>query len=382
MTAGHPARQPASHGASAPATSACELPPRWLDADCEPGLVSVLVPTCNRAHLLGPTLGSLLNQTYETIETIVVDDGSTDDTPAVLETWQRRFDSQRGWRLTVLRQENRGAPAARNQAAQACRGQYLNFFDDDDLMSEDKIAAQIAALAASGAAIAFGPHQLFRQQGERFWLGLLSNAKPPELRRGVLRAWLAGWDWALQASLLTRQFVMAIGPWNEQLRRGQDLEYKVRCVQQEPEFAYAPGGTTFVRRHAGSVSHDASGEAVQSVLASLALLEQVCHERLDEGERRTALAGYWGRRAIKFYEEGAAAAGRFCLNKTGELDPTWHPPGLGSATRLAFRLGGVPLLGAVGRLRKTLGRLVAPFVPGRSAHCVDRLPLTAKSMSP
>lgn len=104
----------------------------------EPGLVSVLIPTFNRAYILGKTIESVLAQTYQPLEIIVVDDGSTDDTRALVET----FDS----RVHYIYQENAGLAAARNTGLKAARGEFIAFQDSDDLWLPWKLQAQVAIM--------------------------------------------------------------------------------------------------------------------------------------------------------------------------------------------------------------------------------------------
>lgn len=103
-------------------------------------VVSVIIPTYNRAHYLQETLESVLAQTYPALEIIVVDDGSTDETPHLLEHYQGR--------ITTIRQPNRGGTAARNTGIQAASGAYLTFLDHDDLIFPNKIDQQIRYLQA------------------------------------------------------------------------------------------------------------------------------------------------------------------------------------------------------------------------------------------
>src|SRR3712207_2443148 len=89
-------------------------------------LFSVVIPVYNRAALVGATLDSVLGQEFEgEFEVVVVDDGSTDETPAVLARY--------GERVRVLRQENAGPGAARNLGIRTARGEYVAFLDSDDL---------------------------------------------------------------------------------------------------------------------------------------------------------------------------------------------------------------------------------------------------------
>jgi glycosyltransferase involved in cell wall biosynthesis len=101
--------------------------------------VSVIIPTHNRAHIIPQTIDSVLAQTFRDFEIIVIDDGSTDDTSAVL---QHRYGEQ----ITCIRIQNSGLPAARNTGITAARGQYIAFLDDDDAWLPDKLKLQTALM--------------------------------------------------------------------------------------------------------------------------------------------------------------------------------------------------------------------------------------------
>ncbi len=102
--------------------------------------VSVIIPTYNYGRFLRDAIDSALAQTYRPIEVIVVDDGSTDDTPQVLATY--------GERIRVIRQDNRGVGAARNSGAAAARGEYLAFLDSDDILKPQSLEREIARFVA------------------------------------------------------------------------------------------------------------------------------------------------------------------------------------------------------------------------------------------
>jgi GT2 family glycosyltransferase len=103
-----------------------------------PGLVSVLIPTYNRAYILGKAIDSVLAQTYRQIEVIVVDDGSTDDTRAMLARY--------GDRVRCIHQENAGLAAARNSGLAVARGEFIAFQDSDDEWEPWKLEAQVTLM--------------------------------------------------------------------------------------------------------------------------------------------------------------------------------------------------------------------------------------------
>lgn len=101
--------------------------------------VSVIIPTYNRATLLPRAIDSVIAQTYTDWELIIIDDGSTDDTTAVLESYANKL----GDRLRVLNQTNTGPCSARNRGINASRGRLLCFLDSDDEFLPNKLARQL-----------------------------------------------------------------------------------------------------------------------------------------------------------------------------------------------------------------------------------------------
>jgi glycosyltransferase involved in cell wall biosynthesis len=110
-------------------------------------LVTAIIPTYGRPEFLHDAVGSVLDQTYDDIELVVVDDASPDPVEPLLE--DHSFDDIRRVRC-VRHDENRGANAARNTGIEAADGAYLAFLDDDDYWHPDKVKRQVAALRSSG----------------------------------------------------------------------------------------------------------------------------------------------------------------------------------------------------------------------------------------
>lgn len=114
--------------------------------------VSVIIPTYNRAGVLGRALRSVAAQTYKDYEVLVVDDGSTDDTKSVVQVWRDEFNSALKY---IKYAENRGGAAARNAGLQASRGEYIAFLDADDEWLPPKLEKQIAAFSECPREVGF-----------------------------------------------------------------------------------------------------------------------------------------------------------------------------------------------------------------------------------
>lgn len=108
-------------------------------------LVSVVIPTYNRAYIVGDAIRSVLAQSYPNIEIVVVNDGSTDDTPNVLKSF--------GGKLRIVDQSNAGPAAARNRGIRSSKGSILAFLDSDDLWAPTYIERQVSILEKAGLSI-------------------------------------------------------------------------------------------------------------------------------------------------------------------------------------------------------------------------------------
>ncbi|MBO7127102.1 glycosyltransferase [bacterium] len=109
-------------------------------------VVSVIIPTFNRAKVVCRAVNSVLNQSFRDFECIVVDDGSTDETESVLQEFANK--------IKVIKSENRGVSAARNLGAKLAEGKYIAFLDSDDEWKKEKLAKQIFYMKESGLRIA------------------------------------------------------------------------------------------------------------------------------------------------------------------------------------------------------------------------------------
>ena len=208
-------------------------------------LVSVVVPTFNRADVLPRTLQSVLGQTLSEIELIVVDDGSTDNTAEVV----AKINDPR-LRFVPLGQ-NRGGNYARNQGIQASRADFVAFLDSDDEWLPQKLEKQLALInqdpSISVVYCQYDEHQ--EPSGQR-------TLNPAPYEGDVFRPLLNGWCPALSTFLIRRTALQAIEGFDESLPSFQDYDLFLRLAQAANKFAAVQ--TPLVTKYVHN-SHQVSG---------------------------------------------------------------------------------------------------------------------------
>ena len=183
--------------------------------------VSVIIPSYNRETLIGETIANLLAQTQPPDEIIVVDDGSTDNSMAVI----RAF----GDKVKLIQQPNQGPGAARNAGLKMATGELVQFQDSDDLFSLNKIEAQSKLLERTGADIVFCPWVKLKMDGPSVSLEnhVLQQAMPPE-KISLSCWWLRGWSTVFQTIMFRRSFVDKVGIYRTDLMPSEDTEFCFR----------------------------------------------------------------------------------------------------------------------------------------------------------
>ncbi|HLV40378.1 glycosyltransferase family 2 protein [Xanthomarina sp.] len=130
-------------------------------------LISIIIPTLNRAHLIGETLNSILAQTYKNWECIVVDDGSTDDTEELLDryiTKDSRFQYHKRPDTHLP-----GGNGARNYGFELSVGEYVQWFDSDDLMVPEKLELEAKALSENDVDFVVSKRKYFNKKNNSFF---------------------------------------------------------------------------------------------------------------------------------------------------------------------------------------------------------------------
>lgn len=125
-------------------------------------LVSIITPTYNSEKFIAETIKSVLNQTYQSWEMIIVDDYSTDQTEAIIKDFMAIDQRISFYQL----QKNAGAGVARNQAVDLAKGRYIAFLDSDDLWKPEKLEKQVDFMSANQVPFAFSYYDCINEEGE------------------------------------------------------------------------------------------------------------------------------------------------------------------------------------------------------------------------
>jgi glycosyltransferase involved in cell wall biosynthesis len=267
-------------------------------------LVSVLIPCFNSKRWLGHCLRSILDQTWTNTEVIIVDDGSTDDSL----NFARSFESKR---IKVITQENQGATAARNRAYAEAQGEFIQFMDADDLLSPDKIEAQMELLQASPSDFISVSATMYFLDGSEPEQGIL-HGDWPMIDSDHPREWLIDMYGPERGSMVQpgawltpRTITDDIGPWNELLNRSpnDDGEYFARVVLRSKGIRRSRRGFNYYRKfiHGGSLSAQKSKEHLWGALKAQDLMRQALLAGGQEERARKALSRQYKELAFTAY---------------------------------------------------------------------------------
>lgn len=193
-------------------------------------LVSVILPTFNRAALLAEAIASVRAQTLDAWELIVADDGSTDDTAAVLAAITDR-------RVQIVRGVHVGNPAAvRNAALKVARGRYVAFLDDDDLWLPRKLELQCARLQESGCGWSYTAAQYLSGNGAVRW-----QTPAARIHNGRIVRTLLSLETAVAGTtvMVDRALLEAVGGFDERFPRGHDFPLWLALAERSPVVALA-----------------------------------------------------------------------------------------------------------------------------------------------
>ena len=276
-------------------------------------LVSVITPCYNAAAFVGETLASVAAQRAPTLEHIVVDDGSTDASWAVITAAAAAHSLGR---LRAVRLEaNQGGAHARNVGAALARGAYLMFLDADDVLAPGTLAALAAALRDETAAAAICSWHRLRQRRGAWRVEQRDIPFPPP--PDPLLGWLTG-TWVPPCAVLWgRDAYERTGGWDETLTLDDDGDLMMRALARGVRLVGARGGESYYRWFGEtrlSVSRNVFSE--RKLQSQRRVLDKIAAELDGQGRLapyRDALGMRYQRLALMAFQHGFAEFGRDCL---------------------------------------------------------------------
>jgi len=200
--------------------------------------VSIIIPVYNRLDYLREALRSARDQSYENVEIIVVDDGSEIDIRSVVEDFP-------GKGIAYYRQNNRGLSSARNRGIGLCRGKYVVFLDDDDLLEKNMVAECLNKIT-DNVGVVYSRHEYFGAPGDKAKPEINHHDRPgPDMFK-----WLLGGNRIVVNSVMVKkEWLETVGGFDEKLKSNEDWDLWLRISHRGCGFGYVAKILAQVRIH-------------------------------------------------------------------------------------------------------------------------------------
>jgi len=212
----------------------------------EGGLVSVVIPCYNQAHFLGDAIESVLSQSYRNFEVVVVDDGSTDDTPRVASGYASEDP-----RVRLVRQQNRGLAGARNRGLAESKGEYVVFLDSDDRLLEEALAVGIRELKSHpGCAFVSGICRKITADGS-----VVPEWEQFRVRDDPYLELLRTCPVYVPTVMYRSSVFDAVGNFDTSYKAAEDYDLYYRILERFPVYCHETL-VAEIRRHDANMTHD------------------------------------------------------------------------------------------------------------------------------
>ncbi len=265
-------------------------------------LVSIILPTYNRADYIRSALDSVFSQTFRNWELVIIDDGSTDDTVAVINDYD---DS----RIVYLYQENRGVSAARNHGIEKCRGQYIALLDSDDEWLPKKLEKQLRYMQENDFEIC---------QTDEIWIRNGKRVNQPK-KYSKPEGWF--FESSLQMCLIspsctifTRKAWDVIGPFDVEMPSCEDYDMWLRACLAYPVGLLSERLTV---KHGGRSDQLSNCVPCADLHRIRALVKILQCGKLDADQQAAAMSELGSK--AKIYRQGCEKRG-----KKDEAERVWN----------------------------------------------------------
>lgn len=247
-------------------------------------LVSVIIPTFNRAWSLADTVRSVFRQTYRPIECVIVDDGSTDATQEIVA--ELAEDAPEGILVHCFHQPNAGASSARNLGHEKCRGVYVCYLDSDDTLESESVEVRARVLVDNpDVDLCYGWGRIRDEAGTK---DIPMNLPWPAEGEAVIAPYL----FHTNAPMVRRSLLGRAGFWRSEDRFGLEYEYFARLKYFARRVRFIDQTLSIYVRHDKELLFDAKSRAcgLERFRAALAVKGLVLYSPYDSRGERAELA--------------------------------------------------------------------------------------------
>lgn len=278
-------------------------------------LVSIVTPTYNREDFLGEAIQSVIDQTYGQFELIIVDDGSTDESEALVERFALNDP-----RIRYFKQHNQGQSVARNRGIKESQGEFICFLDSDNKWFPDKLEASVKAFYDEPSVdIVYGDNVTISETGAE-----IDRSNMPRHSGLITERLLADNFISMNTTMVRKHCFDKLGAFNERDRLAEDYELWLR-FSTEFRFLYIPHYFGYYRVMDNQISTDKE--------ARYAANEKIIHsfltrfpDALTRKEQRAGLCRFYLRKARYLSATGQRKRCFKSLGRAFYLDPFWLGP--------------------------------------------------------
>jgi len=231
------------------------MPEEMIVRDCDK-LISVIVPVYNAEDYLDRCVNSIIDQTYQNLEIILIDDGSTDKSYEMAQKWQRQDE-----RIILIRQENQGAGAARNAGLQIASGDFIGFVDSDDYIDTRMYELLLDSLLKNEADVSVSGYDEDGSYVDLHLPPVLSDAD--EIVECFITLKINGMVWN---KLYRRNIVDGLMFENRVIN--EDYVYICYLIERAPKIVYLPYDLYHYCVHKNSLIHSDSLEKYEATLSA------------------------------------------------------------------------------------------------------------------
>jgi glycosyltransferase involved in cell wall biosynthesis len=254
--------------------------------------ISVIIPTYNRLDLLKITLANIFKQSQPADEVIVVDDHSQDG------TYEYLVSELKG-KVIALQTKGKGPGAARNTGLTRATGDYIKFFDSDDVMTLNTLEVQAKLLNSSNSDFIYSPYILACSDGSQWQqTDVILQYDPIPDGKSILDCMAFGFFTVIPSMLFRREFLDKLGSWREDLVAYEDWDYLWRIGSLTPSILHTNKCAMLYRVHGSQTTENNFNHHQRDLYKQTCLLSLIHSPNLALNHRLLLEAEWWKTESI------------------------------------------------------------------------------------